>query len=49
MNSLVSTTSRSPSLNSSAMAAKVSNLYTVGAKMISRLSAIKEAEKASIF
>ena len=48
MNSLVSTTSRSFSLNSSAIWAKVWNLYTVGAKMISLLSAIREAEKASI-
>ena len=48
MNSLVSTTSRSFSLNSSAIWAKVWNLYTVGAKIISRLSAIREAEKASM-
>ena len=48
MNSLVSTTSRSFSWNSSAIWAKVWNLYTVGAKMISRLSAIRLAENASI-
>ena len=48
MNSLVSTTSRSFRLNSSAIWAKAWNLYTVGAKMISRLSAIRLAEKASI-
>ena len=48
MNSLVSTTSRSFSWNSSAIWAKVWNLYTVGAKMISRLSAIRLAENESI-